>query len=174
MYTTRDQGFKDFSDWVINFEPRDASLVHRVLRAHGGFGKSNMPTSKENANVFEAVLDLCAGLPLALGVAGASARKQAERYDSNKTQNAWADYVNDPSSNPDLLISSSTPAYGRNVTWIVDASFRILQNIGEDQENHEENFQALFVVRKQQIVPLGMLQRLWSLENVKKTKHVVE
>lgn len=87
VYTTRDQTFKDFSDRVINFESRDSVLAARMLRTHRGFGDSDVPMSKENANAFQTVLDDCAGLPLALGIAGASIRGIFDKKNKNQKKN---------------------------------------------------------------------------------------
>lgn len=166
VYTTRDQRFKDFSDKIINFGSRDSILAGGMLRTHGGFGENDVLLSEENANAFQKMLEKCAGLPLALGIAGASVRKISVRKSMDRRESAWADYTVILSQKQYLLTSGWTPGYGE-LKKIVDVSLIILR------EDYREKFRALCVIRKQQTVPLRMLQRLWNLEGLDETELIV-
>lgn len=87
IHKTRSK-FKYFSDKVIKFRPREPVFARRMLRTHGGFCRDDEPMSTENEIAFRNLLGICAGLPLALGIAGASVRKIAERKEKNQKQNA--------------------------------------------------------------------------------------
>lgn len=80
----RDQRFNEFSDRVINFEPRHLVLADRVPQARGGFGDSCFPMREGNASAFWKIVDDCAGLPLVLDTARAPVRKRSEENKNNQ------------------------------------------------------------------------------------------
>lgn len=136
VYSTRDQRLRDSSDKIITFEPRDSLLASRMLRRHGGFGDSDARMSEEYENAFREILKECAGLPLALGIAGASVGKISEKKSREQKENTWADFAQELFQKRYSLKSGSTLDYS-NLENIVDTSLNILA------EDYREEFQAL-------------------------------
>lgn len=169
LFTSRDERFSSVFDKIVKFERREASLARRMLRTFIGFDEYDESMSEEAEKASQDVLALCAGLPLALAIAGGVREKIAPKKENEQKQNAWADYSREfKSLNQEFLISSwnvidkpmedddASDDY-RNLTTIVEISLAILCS---RDESFWERFEALSVIRKPQVVPLKMLQKL--------------
>lgn len=152
VYTMRDQRLNEFSDRIINTEPRYLVLADHVPQARGGFGDSCVLMREENASAFRKIVDDCAGLPPALDTARSSVRKISDGNKNNQQETAWTEYARKLSQVQHFVTLGLTPLYVES-RRIVDIFLNLLQ------EDCREEFRALCVARKEQIVPLHELRR---------------
>ncbi|CDF38251.1 NB-ARC protein [Chondrus crispus] len=92
LYSTRDSELKQVGKRVT-FEPREregSDSVHMLMLASGANPEeANDPRCKKAVSE---ILKLCAGLPLALNLAGTGVRYMRERWEGEKSQ-AWEAYL---------------------------------------------------------------------------------
>lgn len=112
-------------DKRLLFEERkvDGELA-RMLMNHADIG-SYEDLSSTNREAVKGILEICQGLPLAFGIAGATARSYCE--DSAVKQNAWSEYYHDLKVDEECIASGRTRLYG-SVWRVVDRSLKVLDS----------------------------------------------
>ncbi|PXF41425.1 hypothetical protein BWQ96_08860 [Gracilariopsis chorda] len=173
VYTTRDKRFLRGADKVVSFEARatHGQITEHMLLTHAGFG-TDTELCSENRKAFDGILDICKGLPLAIGIAGATVKKYYDRRERNK-QDAWVDYCRNLISKEENIIGESADRYGK-VRLMVDSSLDVLKTSSGFTKSFEEMFRGFCVVRKQQKVSGQVLQRLWNLGELREAREVAE
>ncbi|CAN8070090.1 unnamed protein product, partial [Agarophyton chilense] len=175
VFTSRDRRFLGGAGSVIEFNEIEArgKLARRMLMNHGGFGEED-ELDQMNEAAFEAILDLCQGLPLALGIAGASVLQNRMRKRAENKQSAWSDFYEDVVSKRKDFFDLPDASNGRDkLPKIVGLSLQVLER-REDGRNYQQIFRALCVIEKHQTVPVHMLRKLWDMEGNSEAEEVVE
>lgn len=172
VYTTRDKRFLRGADTEVHFEVREAhgELAHRMLMTHAGFD-SVTELSPSNSEAFKGILNICNGLPLALGIAGAAVLKYSENRDVDH-EDAWTDYYEDLRTKEESIIDGNAEQYGP-LRLIVDSSLGVLESEKGFEMTFEDMFRGFCVLRKHQKVGGHVLQKLWDLE-ITKVRQVAE
>lgn len=173
VYTTRDKRFLRGAHKRVLFQARQARgvLAQRMLKTHAGFA-SNVELSSTNKEAFNGILDICNGLPLGLGIAGATVLKYCENRQVNK-QNAWDDYYHDLKSKEESIVMESAEQYGP-LRLIVDSSLKVLESEKGFKKTFQELFRALCVLQKQQSISGQALQKVWGLDEIRDARMVAE
>eukprot|EP00178_Gracilaria_changii_P026955 TRINITY_DN834_c0_g1_i3.p2 TRINITY_DN834_c0_g1~~TRINITY_DN834_c0_g1_i3.p2 ORF type:complete len:279 (-),score=51.40 TRINITY_DN834_c0_g1_i3:1270-2106(-) len=175
VYTSRDKRFLGRSERVIEFRGKEVrgQLARRMLMTHAGFNWRDK-FDAENKAAFNAVLDLCDGLPLAFGIAGASVLNTARMFPETKRENAWKDFHREIMTNKKDFLKVSAEEYG-TLPKIVEMCLKVLelQNYGLPGR-FQEYFRALCVLEKRQTVPLQVLQKVWNLETLSQARDIVQ
>lgn len=171
VYTTRAQQLKNSCGKVIKFTTQETygDRARRMLMTHAGFSWKET-LSKKNEDAVIGLLQICNGLPIAIGVVGGAVRRESERR-LDIVENTWSHVYDKIRSKKECIADSVVEAYG-SVRLIVDASLDFLQTEHRDVQ-FDEKFRALCVIQKQQMVPIRMLRNLWGLPDLDATENVV-
>ncbi|CDF38850.1 WD40-repeat containing protein [Chondrus crispus] len=134
LYSTRDPELKQVGKRVT-FEPREregSDSVHMLMLASGANPEeANDPRCKEAVSK---ILKLCAGLPLALNVAGTGVRYMRDRWEGEKSQ-AWEAYLSKMKSRNTIRSESPGDGYLLSLDATLHASLEIVESgIGSDAE----------------------------------------
>lgn len=172
VYTSRATGIVEGVDKTVVFKEREAhgELARSMLMTHADIGSYENLNSTNKEGV-EGILEICQGLPLALAIAGATARKYCEEGDNK--QDAWSEYFRDLKVNEENIATGSTKLYG-SLWLIVTRSLVVLDSGSGTRRMFTENFKGFCVLRKQQSVGGHMLQKLWSLESLRGARSFAE
>lgn len=173
VYTTRDKRFLTAAHERVLFEAGEARgvLAQRMLKTHAGFDV-DVELTPTNREAFNGILDICKGLPLGLGIAGATVLRYCENRKVDR-QNAWNDYYQDLKSKEESIVMESAEQYGP-LRQIVDSSLQVLESENEFGKSFQEFFRALCVLEKQKSIPGHVLQKVWNLDTIRETRKVAE
>lgn len=170
VYTTRDRRLPGHTENIIRFEVKESRgvLARRMLLKHADFIEGQLDVESERA--VHGILDICAGLPLTIGVAGALIRKRAEMCAPDQRWHAWTHVCEEISSDRSrLMVDKSLSMYGPLVS-VVDSALRALV---KTLSNIHELFQAFCTLPKQTQIPEQALQRLWAIDSAE-TRSIME
>ncbi|CDF33986.1 WD40-repeat containing protein [Chondrus crispus] len=169
LYSTRDSELKQVGKRVT-FEPREregSDSVHMLMLASGANPEeANDPRCKE---AVREILKLCAGLPLALNVAGTGVRYMRDRWEGEKSQ-AWEAYLSKMKSRNTIRSESPGDGYLLSLDATLHASLEILQpGMGSDAErlgqfSFRKIHRSLCVMKKQDGMPLSLVRELWEMD----------
>lgn len=191
-YTTRDIEISIEGQMSIHFHIKDRILSREILMNHAY--DSELTLCHKNQKALEHILDVCAGHPLALGVAGGSVRRAAQCMRKHQLQNALSRIAAQMrSADGESQIDNSTsgispvsdrdvdsvihinafkhPYYGR-ITRVVDASLSVLEN--DEKLSSSILFKKLSILQKQQKPPIAMLQKLWGMKSMREVHRVAK
>ncbi|PXF45025.1 Vegetative incompatibility protein HET-E-1 [Gracilariopsis chorda] len=173
IYTSRDERFLNRAHTRIEFRKKDThgELSRRMLMKHAGYD-AECDLSEENKNAFEAILDMCDGLPLAHGIAGRSVWNISRTKSAEQKQDAWSKFHQGILSHRNDMYDVTMEGYGK-LPKIVDASLEVLERCNS-RGRYCERFRALCVLQKQERVSTRMLQKLWDTENLADAERVVD
>ncbi|PXF45022.1 Vegetative incompatibility protein HET-E-1 [Gracilariopsis chorda] len=173
IYTSRDERFLNRAHTRIEFRKKDThgELSCRMLMKHAGYD-AECDLSEENKNAFEAILDMCDGLPLAHGIAGRSVWNISRTKSAEQKQDAWSKFQQGILSHRNDMYDVTMEGYGK-LPKIVDASLEVLERCNSNGR-YCERFRALCVLQKQEKVSTRMLQKLWDTENLADAERVVD
>lgn len=192
VYTTRDKGLSIHRERSVAFHCKDWLLSRQMLITHS-FNR-NIDISDANEEAIHNILTVCAGHPLAIGIAGSSVRKTASRMPKGQEQNALRRIAEEiQSAAPRIktrrclggfrpIISNEKtslmnmkgledPFYGR-ITLVVDSSLKTLKK--EGHQLWDVFFAKLSVLKKQKHQPLGMLQKLWGVIDLSELDRITD
>ncbi|PXF42703.1 Vegetative incompatibility protein HET-E-1 [Gracilariopsis chorda] len=163
VFTSRSKGFMEGVDKNVLFKEReDEELAQRMLMNHASIGNYT-DLNSSNREAVKGILEICQGLPLALGIAGATVRSYCGS-DMND-QDAWSNYYHDLKSKAKSIASGSTKLYGP-LRRIVDRSLEVLDLESRFEKTFEDMFQGFCVLQRQQSVRGSMLQKLWNVDDL--------
>jgi NB-ARC domain len=185
LFSTRNHEIGDLADaGRVEFsarEPRGAE-AQGMLCAHAKLTKEAMCGSNDDGRAaFEFVLDQCAGLPLALAVAGRAIAESVARTVGHTAAGALQEFGNDlrETSNVRLLIDDFRLGRSKypNLSSVLAATLKAASvqsaaNTTSVGLPVEEMLWALCVMPKKAFAPLSMLRRLWGLEKERDAANV--
>lgn len=163
VFSTRDSILADSSSTLcIKFnilEPRDPKALS-ILLTNAKYSDAEMKQQeKDSRRALDGVLDKCAGLPLALAIAGRTVL--AEPFKRN-----WSSFHDFLENEPLLMALPTGPGSYSGLARIVQAGYKVLDR-GPAQSSYKytyrEMHRSLCVIKKKQLVPVRMLERLWSV-----------
>ncbi|CDF37667.1 WD40-repeat containing protein [Chondrus crispus] len=168
LYSTRDSKLKHVGKQVT-FEPREregGDSVHMLMLAGGANPEeANDPRCKKAVSE---ILKMCAGLPLALNVAGTGVRYMRDRWEGEKSQ-AWEAYLSKMKRRNTLRSESPEDGYS-SLDATLHASLDIVESgIGSDGErlrqfSFRKIHRSLCVMKKQDGMPLALVRELWEMD----------
>lgn len=148
-----------------------------MLLTHAGFGSEDEPRWKtENQEAFYGVLDKCCGLPLLIGIAGATINEYGDQRQNEEQQDAWSIYHGKLNDGEKILVEGEAEEYG-TLTSIVDRSLEVLDRRNDFKDvprKYVEFFRGFSVLQRQQRVRGEALQKLWSLRTIHEAQKVAE
>ena len=169
LVSTRDQRIAE--EVSINCETFDTLLSDRQsarnLLGHITFGKEQIeilerPEIQDN---IETILDVCAGLQIALCMAGRALRTEIRRVgDIRKVFEVYASQVKHD-QRPDET-QRGAQLYDCGLSYIVEASLVQCERWAEKslkKANVQDLFRSLCVLEKQMVMPKSMLSIVWGL-----------
>ncbi|PXF40121.1 hypothetical protein BWQ96_10159 [Gracilariopsis chorda] len=176
VFSTRDDVLAKEAETNIPFEAKEprGREARQVLQA--GL-EETVILDKKSEDALNDILRVCGGVLLRLGAAAAGVREYT-RLVTGPHEDALSRYNNDLKNSQTSLVRQEVLQYGP-VRNVVDASLHVLQKRW-DHEQHEwcamsirEMHLSLCILKKQQVAPLLMLQRLWDIKKAD-TNRVVE
>ncbi|CDF34811.1 WD40-repeat containing protein [Chondrus crispus] len=178
LYSTRDSKLK----WVgkrVTFEPREregSDSVHMLMLASGANPEeANDPRCKEAVSK---ILKLCAGLPLALNVAGTGVRYMRDKWKGEKSQ-AWEAYLSKMKSGTTIRSESPGDGYS-SLDATLRAALKIVESgMGSDAErlgqfSFRKIHRSLCVMKKQDGMPLSLVRDLWEMDYESAEKYAIQ
>ncbi|CDF34807.1 WD40-repeat containing protein [Chondrus crispus] len=178
LYSTRDSKLK----WVgkrVTFEPREregSDSVHMLMLASGAnLEEANDPRCKEAVSK---ILKLCAGLPLALNVAGTGVRYMRDRWEGEESQ-AWEAYLSKLKSGTTIRSESPEDGYS-SLDATLHAALEIVESgMGSDAErlgqfSFRKIHRSLCVMKKQDGMPLSLVRDLWEMDYESAEKYAIQ
>ncbi|CDF38372.1 WD40-repeat containing protein [Chondrus crispus] len=179
LYSTRDPELKQVGKRVT-FEPREregSDSVHMLMLASGANPEeANDPRCKE---AVREILKLCAGLPLALNVAGTGVRYMRDRWEGEKSQ-AWEAYLSKMKSRNTIRSESPGDGYLLSLDATLHASLEIVESgMGSDAErlgqfSFRKIHRSLCVMKKQDGMPLSLVRELWEMDYESAEKYAIQ
>ncbi|CDF34197.1 WD40-repeat containing protein [Chondrus crispus] len=179
LYSTRDSELKQVGKRVT-FEPREREgrdSVHMLMLASGANPEeANDPRCKEAVSK---ILKLCAGLPLALNVAGTGVRYMRDRWEGEKSQ-AWETYLSKMKSRNTIRSESPGDGYLLSLDATLHASLEIVESgMGSDAErlgqfSFRKIHRSLCVMKKQDRMPLSLVRDLWEMDYESAEKYAIQ
>lgn len=172
IYTTRSQQFISGCQKVIEFSAKEkhGKNARMMLMTHAGFTHEET-LSERNEEAVRGILEMCGGLPIAIGVVGETVRKES-RGRTDGIADAWSHVHDRIIAKAEYLVDHDIDPYG-SMQMIVDNSLDVLQSEHEEM-SIDKLFCALCILQKQQRVPVHTLQHLWGVNNLAKTIEIVE
>lgn len=161
IYTSRDQTLLRHADKVISFkadEPRGAAARAMLLR-HAGISEEDL--DEKGTRALSSVLDICAGLPLAIGIVGAMVWKKTQSCAPSERRHVVAHVLEDILSNQSYYMTGDNLSDYGSLVSVVDSSLRMLNKI-YGIATSENLFTAFCTLPKQTEIPEEALQKLWS------------
>lgn len=174
VYTTRDERFLRGAEKRVPFEEREVrgGVAQRMLLTHAGFD-SETELDYSNRMAFQGILDKCGGLPLAIGIAGATVMEYCDQIQGTSKQDAWSIYYEKLQANEDHFLKGEAEGYGPLLS-IVQRSLEALDNKTSDEKAFEKRFRGFCVFQKQQKVNGQVLQKLWNLTELSEAEEIAE
>lgn len=165
---------------IADGRPFDSCIAvnPEYLNPHKSFGifcnyaridPSNLPSfSTHNRGALDDILKTCAGLPLALSVAGSAVKQlmDPDRCD----QNAISEFWNILKTKRGELASAESGDGYKGLTYAVETSLQFVQDKWESKKNTAElcdhltardMFQSLCIMQKQMFLPVSVIEKLW-------------
>ena len=169
LYSTRDPVLRHVGETVL-FEPREREgkdAFHMLVHTSGAtWEEANDPKCKEAVSE---ILKLCAGLPLALNVAGTSVRYMREQWEGEVSE-AWEAYLSKMKSRNTIRGESPEDGYS-SLDGMLQASLDILESdvrndgVSSCQVSFRKIHRSLCVMKKQDRMPLSLLNGLWEMDD---------
>lgn len=172
VYTSRDQRLLRHADKVIRFEVKESqgATARSMLLKHAGLSEERL--DEQGTDALKGILATCAGLPLAIGIAGASVWKKTQMCDPNEWRDVLAHVFEDMSSNRShYMIDPTLSDYGSLVS-VVDSSLNVLDGACGNA-SFQSFFTAFCTLPKQTEIPEQALQKLWSM-GASKTREIMD
>ncbi|CDF33320.1 WD40-repeat containing protein [Chondrus crispus] len=166
LYSTRDPTLSHLGEQV-KFEPREGPDAYDILIHTSGASRGEVenPISRE---AFREILDMCAGLPLALNVAGASV-KQSRGDLAGDVPKLWTLYLKTIKESPGSGTIGAQEARGgyKSLYAMLRSSLQHLDSHdSEESPSFSKMHRALCVMKKQTVMPLAVLRDLWGAGDV--------
>ena len=168
LYSTRDGGLETIGE-AVGFEARERRgdrALEILLKVAGEEGSAW--EDGECRRHMEGILDKCAGLPLALNVAGSGVRMLRKRWEGD-ARGVWKKY-SEMMNEPDRFERRGADdgyEYG-SVYGMLELSIEILDDRGRNEEmgkfgmTFKEMHRSLCVLKRQDWLPLCIVQHLWG------------
>ncbi len=158
-------------DTLLSDRPRARNLLGHIVFGKEQIGKLERPDIQ---GYIETILNVCAGLQIALCMAGRALRTEIRRVgDIRKVFDMYASQV-EHDQRPDEM-QRGAQLYDHGLSYIVDASLAQCEQWNE-KSVHKVNVQNLFrslcVLEKQMVMPRSMLSMMWGLSS-RETDRVV-
>ncbi|CDF36581.1 WD40-repeat containing protein [Chondrus crispus] len=179
LYSTRDSELKQVGKRVT-FEPREREgneSVRMLMLASGAKPEeANNPRCKEAVSK---ILKLCAGLPLALNVAGTGVRYMRGRWKGEVSQ-AWEAYLSKMKSRNTIRSERPGDGYLLSLDATLHASLEIVESgMGSDAErlgqfSFRKIHRSLCVMKKQDRMPLSLVRDLWEMDYESAEKYAIQ
>jgi TPR repeat protein len=186
LYSTRNHEIGDLAESSsVEFSPRDprGPEAERMLCAHAKQSKEALcGVDGTGRAAVEYVLDQCAGLPLALAVAGRAIVESMTRTVGQTAAVALLEFEADleVTANERLLADeiTSTQSKYTNLSSVFEASLKAASgqsfaNATDGSLSVEEILWALCVMPKKAFAPVSMLQQLWDVKTEREAANVV-
>lgn len=159
VYSSRDTRLR--GDEIILFEPREplGQSSKAILLASARLPEPQNPDAAES---FNGILNVCAGLPIALSLAGGSVRSFSIRECRFEQEKAWGMYR-----------LSWNREEERKMSAILRRSVEVLHRLDESQ-GYPEKLDAFCILRKNQYLPVDVVKRLWGMQDQNKFDSVLE
>lgn len=176
--TTRDRDLGMVCGDIVSFFTREVhgSQSRDILLCAAGFDEDAVKEEPQKSS-FNSILDVCAGLPVALAVSGNTLRLLADRYAANPGV-ALRKFC------PNLNCRSEILNTGAELYEALSPTLSAALDVLDSPEKKNwpaalnytarEMHRALAVLQKQAWAPIGMLQRLWGLPDAYLTLKVME
>ncbi|CDF40582.1 WD40-repeat containing protein, partial [Chondrus crispus] len=166
LYSTRDPTLIDLGEQV-KFEAREGRSAYDMLIHASGASRGEVedPISRE---AFGEILDICAGLPLALNVAGVTV-SQSRGSRAGDIPKLWTWYlktIKESEGSGAIGAQKGRGGYG-SLHAMLRSSLQFLDSSGsEGSPCFADMHRALCVMKKQDVIPLGVLRDLWGTGDV--------
>jgi hypothetical protein len=184
LFSTRNGSIGGLASSEVNFYPRPAlgSESEAMLCKHAKSSKDDLcGWSGAVRDDFNFILERCAGLPIALGVAGGSIAVSAGLA-GRTPSNAVQEFARRLRSTRDTSLISQG-AFERtgpypSLASVLEASLGCVSqidtgNLASSVHFKDEMYSALCVMQKQAWTPVSMLMRLWTLPSEDKAGDIV-
>lgn len=137
-----------------------------IICKYAGFSSEDEISSlgAEAERAFLEVLEKCAGLPLALAVAGKNVRELVQCGIESKGH-VWQAFRESLLQSSSELLADSSPTDPRqSITTVVESSLRTVSlTLGQQEQlDIRSRFFAFAVMKKQRLIPLECLPVLWN------------
>ncbi|CDF32779.1 WD40-repeat containing protein [Chondrus crispus] len=162
LYSTRDPTLIDLGEQV-KFEAREGRNAYDMLIHASGASRGEVedPISRE---AFGEILDICAGLPLALNVAGVTV-SQSRGSRAGDIPKLWTWYlrtIKESKGSGAIGAQKGRGGYG-SLHAMLRSSLQFLDSSSsEGSPCFADMHRALCVMKKQDVIPLGVLRDLWG------------
>ncbi|CDF38974.1 WD40-repeat containing protein [Chondrus crispus] len=175
MYSTRDRDLTLIGQ-SIAFGARFSrgSDAEMMLRQASGplCDEENSSCSEEAIHAIHAILDMCAGLPLALNVAGTSVKYMKSQRRTADVSSIWQLYLDKVKNRGGMSGDSPGDGYSSLKAMLL-SSIDILESnskaAGEQTFSsglsHREMHRGLCVMEKQDWIPVSVLKDLWETDD---------
>lgn len=175
-FTTRDLHVAVGRSELIEFSSRNRVVSRQILLKAANVTEEDVCNLKP---LVDDTLDLCAGLPMALSVAGSAVRMKREICPHVNMTQIWLAYVHVLRSQPGKLTRErATDDRYQNLRSAFQASLSMLDeksaSAHEWDMSYHEMYRALAVIQRQGWLPVSVLHLLWRLKDEFEAEEVVD
>lgn len=168
LTSTRDRGVarRPLHDVQINMIPdaSDIETAERILCHYANVEVSKLQVlSGINKDAVRKIVQVCAGLPLALSVAGTSVLREMEQLDGSRREDAWNRYWTTLQHNVQQLGESGSLEHLGLYASLQSSLEAADEKWAVEKISSMEMFRSLSVLQKQSFIPLTSLNSLWNL-----------
>ncbi|CDF36531.1 WD40-repeat containing [Chondrus crispus] len=166
LYSTRDPDLTDLGEQV-KFEPRKGRNAYDMLIHASGASRGEVedPISRE---AIGEILDMCAGLPLALNVAGVTVKRSRDAQIEDRPD-LWTWYletIKESKGSGGIGAQEARGGY-ESLHAMLRSSLQFLDSRGsEGFPRFADMHRALCVMKKQDVIPVAVLKHLWGTRDV--------
>lgn len=175
LYSTRDK-FLSLQGETVVFDAREAlgKEATTMLMVAAGAEARELEDEVCRPAILR-ILRKCAGLPVALNLCGTSVMWMRSTWSGDRRE-AWNEYWNDLEA--ESLVGQSSDHYGPlDAALLVSLEFLDRASAGArdglQRLSYRKMHRALYILRKQDWVPVSVLRDLWNLQDEKRTKRAV-
>ena len=178
LYSTRDVGLETIGE-AVRFKERERRgdrALEILLKVAGEEGSAR--DDGECQRHILRILDKCAGLPLALNVAGSAVRMLRKRWEGD-ARGAWKKY-SEMMDEPNRFERRGGDGGYWSLYGMLESSIKILddrsssEEIGKFAMTFQEMHRSLCVLKRQDWLPLSIVQHLWGTSDESTTERGME
>lgn len=171
LMTTREHEVASLApcEKMVPLEPREprGQIARQILFLHASYQDLDHSIASVQESI-NGILDICAGLPVSLAVAGKNVKKMGAHCDKKVI---WKRYLSQLMISRDRLLRQDVGTYG-NLFATLETSISFLDERPQEDTlgleatvSFAEMYRRLCVLEKQLAVPLSMLRHLWQTRN---------
>lgn len=173
LYSTRDELLAaDAHGSIVTFEKRDTKVAEKMLLKAAESEVWVLSDDRCKQSIKE-ILDLCAGLPFNLSIAGRLVHEMQLEWGGTDTTYAWNECAKMFKESTDRLLDNDE--HSSNYFFALDTSLKFLDQKRPAQDLlFKAALEAFCVLKRKDVIPLSVVRRIWGTSNERAIENILK